>query len=169
MESKISAIIKMVKAIGPIYQNSANSVERKHMETTIGASLWYGSLKIYSGYCSKQLLLQQKEAKKWLSKRISEEHPFPRKLTATKLLLNHEKPQSELEEIINKGIAINYVTKVENKRLIPFQKEGVFETPEKSYRQAGIELIYMPIDMIKQVRKDISMLNKYCDKFYLKN
>ena len=131
----------MVKAIGPIYQNSANTIEKKHMETTIGASLWYGGLKIYSGYCSKQLLLKQKEAKKWLSKRISEEHPFPRKLTATKLLLNHERSKSELEEIINKGIVINYVTKVENKRLIQFQKKEVFKTSEKAYSQAGIKLV----------------------------
>ena len=154
----------MVKAIGPIYQNSANAIEKKHIETTIGASLWYGALKIYTGYCSKQLLLEQQEAKKWLPKRISEEHPFPRKLTAIKLLLNHERSQSDLGEIINKGISINYVTKVENKRLIPFQKEGVFETPEKSYRQAGIELVCMPIDIIKKIRKDITLLNEYCDK-----
>ena len=86
----------MDKAIGPIYQDSTNAVEKKHMETTIGASLRYGSLTIYTGYCSKQLLFQQKDAKKWLSKRISEEYPFPRKLTATKLLVNHKRSQSVL-------------------------------------------------------------------------
>jgi hypothetical protein len=38
-------------------------------------------------------------------------------------------------------LAWNYVTRQENNDLKPFQKLGVFTTPEASYQAAGIELI----------------------------
>ena len=42
---------------------------------------------------------------------------------------------------IGNKIHINFVSKSENKRLIKFQKSEVFETPQKAYDDAGIELV----------------------------
>ena len=91
---RISAIIKMVRRLGPGY-STLNSTEKIHFETTIGASLWYVRGK-YTGRCSKQLLLKQKNEKKWNTKNVSYEHPWPRKIMAKKLLLNYESPALEL-------------------------------------------------------------------------
>tara|TARA_B110001454_G_scaffold198310_1_gene202352 strand:+ start:1337 stop:1846 length:510 start_codon:yes stop_codon:yes gene_type:complete len=159
---RISAIIKMVKAIGPVY-STMTPIEKKHTQTTIGASLWYGlgGVRQYTGYCSKQLLLEQKNANKWISKYISHEHPWPRKLMATKLLSKYESPEKELKLIIEKAIVVNFVTKAENKKLIQFQKEGIFETPEKSYHQAGIELTPFPYDAIMKIKKNFNLLDQY--------
>ena len=35
------------------------------------------------------------------------------------------------------------VSKKENKQLVPYQKAGVFTTPEDAYAKVGIELVYV--------------------------
>ena len=42
---------------------------------------------------------------------------------------------------MNKYGKYNYVAKLENKELIKFQKSEVFTTPEKAYKNAGVELV----------------------------
>ena len=49
--------------------------------------------------------------------------------------------QSLANLYIEKYGKYNYVSKSENKKLIKYQKIGVFKSPEKAYQSAGIELI----------------------------
>ena len=44
----------------------------------------------------------------------------------------------EFQERYIKYCEFDYTTSSENKKLIPFQKEEVFETPEIAYDKAGI-------------------------------
>jgi hypothetical protein len=76
--------------------------------------------------------------------KLTKEHQTPRKIGGMKLMeymAQHDTTQVEFESMLQNFLAWNYVTRQENNDLKPFQKLGVFTTPEASYQAAGIELI----------------------------
>ena len=80
----------------------------------------------------------------------SEDHLYPRKITAQEILQFDWEDENNPVEIlsnlyIEKYGRYNYVSKMENKRLIKYQKIGVFVDPETAYENAGIELVDLDV------------------------
>lgn len=139
LEEKCEALLKLVLGIQDFYKTTS-SENKRLIETTIGAAIWYlpkSKLYLFTGKISK-------EAKK--KNERSEDHLYPRKIAAKEILnLNWSEEVAPLKTITNlflkKYGRYNYVSKKENKRLIQFQKSGVFISPEIAYQKAGIELV----------------------------
>ena len=137
--NKCSALLKLILGIKDFYKES-NDDNKRFIETTIGAAIWYlpkNNEILFTGKISKDAILKGEK---------SEDHLYPRKIAATELL--NYKWEDELDPVkaladlfMTKYGRYNYVSKLENKRLIKFQKSEVFETPQKSYAAAGIELV----------------------------
>tara|TARA_B100001250_G_C19775680_1_gene779428 strand:+ start:678 stop:1130 length:453 start_codon:yes stop_codon:yes gene_type:complete len=138
LEEKCEALLKLVLGIQGYYKTTS-SENKRLIETTIGAAIWYlpkSKKFLFTGKISK-------EAKE--KKEKSEDHLYPRKIAAMEILnLNWSEEVNPLKTILNlflkKYGRYNYVSKTENKKLIPFQKSGVFISPEIAYKKAGIEL-----------------------------
>ena len=74
------------------------------------------------------------------------EHFYPRQWAGYEIcnfVLEHKEDFTLhlLVDLLRDFCQIHRVTPKENRRLMEHQKVGVFETPEKSYRDAGIELV----------------------------
>ena len=75
-----------------------------------------------------------------------EEHLWPRQWCGeyiVRMFLDHEKQFtiSELVKLVYRYSHVHYVTKEENQLLRPYQKVSTFESPEESYKLAGIEMV----------------------------
>jgi hypothetical protein len=133
------------------------------LQTLIGAAIWYlpsDNKLLFSGKVSKKLLeaLEQNSEVK-----MTEEHFYPRKVSATKLFEQHlddlkSNPTETLKNLyLNEFGLFNLVLKSENDRLKKFQKVDVFVRPEEAYAQAGIELTDLTPEMVSRFPK----LKKY--------
>jgi hypothetical protein len=137
--NKCSALLNLILGIREFYKQT-NYDNKKFIETTIGAAIWYlpkNNEILFTGKISKEAILKGEK---------SEDHLYPRKIAASKLLIH--KWEDEVDPVktlsnlfMTKYGRYNYVSKSENKRLIKFQKSEVFETPQKAYDDAGIELV----------------------------
>jgi hypothetical protein len=133
------------------------------LQTLIGAAIWYlpGDNKLlFSGKVSKKLL---EALEKNSDVKMTEEHFYPRKVSATKLFEQHlddlkSNPTETLKNLyLNEFGLFNLVLKSENDRLKKFQKVDVFVRPEEAYAQAGIELTDLTPEMVSRFPK----LKKY--------
>ena len=137
--NKCSALFNLIIGVREFYKKS-NDDNKRFIETTIGAAIWYlpkNKEILFTGKISNEAILKGEK---------SEDHLYPRKIAASELL-NYQwegeaDPVKALADLfMTKYGKYNYVSKLENKRLIKFQKSEVFETPQKSYDNANIELI----------------------------
>lgn len=76
----------------------------------------------------------------------SEDHLYPRKIAAREILEAQWEDERDSVETLSKLYIerygrFNYVSKLENKKLIKFQKSEVFSNPETAYGNAGVELV----------------------------
>jgi hypothetical protein len=133
-EKRFYALYTTLCAISPIYKLEKDEYIRDRWETMIGADLFYqdSSKKLFSGFISEGSKVKD----------CVKEHKYPRKMAAKNLL---ENPPSSIEELMHLYYSeygcYNYVTSVENTKLRPFQKKGVFISPKDSYEKAGINLV----------------------------
>jgi hypothetical protein len=114
----------------------------KQIETMVGAGIWYlpstNKMKLlWTGYKSEEAIALNEE---------SEEHIYPRKLSAKKLLnivwSEIDNPEQYIKNLYYNELGkFHIVSKKENKRLVSFQREGVFVDWQTAYQQAGIKLI----------------------------
>ena len=139
VKTKCEALINLIIAIQPFYHKS-NDKQKRFIETTIGAAIFYLPKKnsvLFTGKISK-------EAKRKNEK--SEDHLYPRKIAAAELLnIKWDKIKDPAHNLANLFIKkygrYNYVSKSENKKLIQYQKSGIFKNPKKAYHRAGVELV----------------------------
>ena len=126
----IELIYDLFKVNKPLYDRSSEEGKRILL-TILDDVFWVGTnVKLFwTGLISE-------EAKSTGQK--CQQHRFPR-LLATKMMFD-DLPDTieEFQEKYIKFCEFDYTTSSENKKLIPFQKEGVFETPEIAYDKAGI-------------------------------
>ena len=108
---------------------------------TIGNSLFDMTAK-WSGYKSKELIAQEKKDP---STKKCAEHFYPRQVAGWYIVQHLVRykgmSKAKLIDFIMMFNQIHYTTSEENTRLVPFQKSGIFTTPEHAYKQAGVELI----------------------------
>ena len=135
-----SSILSMQSAYKE-HQKNGETKATQMMETLIGAGIWYlpTSKELWTGYSSKEALRLNES---------SEEHMYPRKIQGAKLLMldwsNIDDPEQYLKDLYYEKLGkFHKVSKKENKQLVPYQKAGVFTTPEDAYAKVGIELVYV--------------------------
>lgn len=108
---------------------------------TIGNSLFDMSA-TWSGYKSNTLI--QEELTNPKTKRCAE-HFYPRQVSGWRIVEHMVRygsiSKSKLIEMIEVFTQVHYTTSAENSRLVPFQKYGVFISPEHSYKQANVDLV----------------------------
>lgn len=108
---------------------------------TIGNSL-FDMNATWSGYKSKELIAA--EAINPKAKKCAE-HFYPRQVAGWRIVEHIIRygsiSKQKLIEMINVFCQVHYTTSDENSRLVPFQKYGIFISPEHSYREANVELV----------------------------
>ena len=139
VKNKCSALLKLIRGIQEFY-SSANPEQRRFIETTVGAAIWYLPKN------NKVLFTGKKGLDAIKKNERSEDHLFPRKIAATELLNFNWNKESDPEKVLvelflNKYGKFNYVSKSENKKLIKYQKSEIFKSPENAYSNAGIVLV----------------------------
>jgi len=138
---KCEGLLELVCGVQKFYQK-ANPDACSFIETTIGAAIWYLPKDhdlLFTGYISVEAVTKNER---------SEDHLYPRKIAAKYLLdydwSNESEPLNHLiDRYLKRFGRYNYVSKTENKKLVKFQRHGVFTTPEDAYEKAGIKLIPM--------------------------
>ena len=121
--------------------------QKRHLETTIGAGLWYiRSSGIWSGRISRAALESYHPDLGVKQPRLTADHEYPRKLAATELLERAwsavENPASELLQLfLDRYGSVNYVTPAENRRLSQFQRADAFTSPAEAYKRAEVNLV----------------------------
>tara|TARA_B100000965_G_C19102799_1_gene545611 strand:- start:48 stop:494 length:447 start_codon:yes stop_codon:yes gene_type:complete len=139
VKNKCKGLLKLITGIQKFYK-SANDDNKRFIETTIGAAIWYlpkDNTVLFTGKISKEAIKKKEK---------SEDHLYPRKIAAKELLnIDWDKKDKPVDVIaslfIKKYGKFNYVSKSENKKLIKFQKSEIFKSSEKAYNDAGVELV----------------------------
>jgi len=142
-KQRCKMLAALISGVHEAYTSPTTTVDQKSfIETTIGAALWYIPKinESFSGLISKKLL--ESFCCQNLDKvKISDEHIYPRKISASKLL------EMDKEKITADEVYKNYVdffcklcliTPQENKRAIKYQKKGIFKTPIQSKTNVSI-------------------------------
>lgn len=147
--SKFLGLLTVVRTVQTQYHHfvkEGKNQAAKQIETMVGAGIWYlPSTKkmqlLWTGYKSEESIALNEE---------SEEHIYPRKLSAKKLLNiiwnEIDDPEKYIEDLYYNELGrFHIVSKKENKRLVPFQREGVFVDWQTAYQQAGIKLVNVTV------------------------
>lgn len=140
--SKFLGLATLIKSVYKEYHTITDLKAKSIIETTVGAGIFYlpkSKDLLWSGLISIDAIKNNERC---------EDHMYPRKVSAVELLsVNWDginDPEEYLKQLyFQKYGKYNYVTKSENRRLVEFQKKGVFTTPEEAYKQCGIKLILM--------------------------
>ena len=139
VKNKCHALLKSVIGIQKFHKTT-NEDNQRFIDTTIGAAIWY-LLK------NNQILFTGKISKDAIGKgERSEDHLYPRKIAVQEILATKWEDENDPVETlsnlyIQKYGRFNCVSKLENKRLIQFQKSEVFVDPETAYENAAVQLV----------------------------
>ncbi len=149
---------KILVALSPVYfDKETNDNQRRLIETTIGAAIFY--LPQGQKYWTGQISLVALEALKLDPKTtLTKEHQFPRKIAAKELIyyFRAENKEVSLLELYEKKYGkYNLVTPSENKKVSAEQREGVFENIEIAYKKARIELVNITVEELSKLRKKL--------------
>ena len=142
VKQKADALSHIIISIQPYYF-SATPKNRRFIETTVGAAIWYlpkSKEILFTGMISQEALKSGER---------SEEHLYPRKIAAEELLQTQwqkieDPPEYLADAFIAKYGRYNYVSKAENRKLIQYQKSNIFTDPKKAYAAAGVILVPHP-------------------------
>lgn len=108
---------------------------------TVGNAL-FDMTPTWSGFKSQGLLDAEQQNPK--TKKCAE-HFYPRQVSGWRIvehLIQYRGiSKKKLFEMISVFIKVHYTTSEENTRLVPYQKVGVFISPEHSYQMANITLV----------------------------
>lgn len=146
IREKCEVLTKMIISLAEIYHHQETTpVQKKLIETTIGAAIWYlpHPEEFWTGYISESAIELCKEIRE--KKGLSKEHEIPRKRAAIELLTTElqaikEDKNKLFELFVKKYSQYNYVTSLENKRLVKAQKEVNYNSKE-AYKKINILLI----------------------------
>lgn len=165
IDARCDVLVKIIKAIRPIYFE-VSIYQRDLIETTIGAAIWYIP-KPYSAWTGKISLaaIESFRPSPKSEPKLSEEHVFPRKAAARELLtstLNFSIFRKLYREQYGK---LHYVTPLENKILARFQNVNILKKQKDVYKAAGIKLINISTEELRQIKKrNKSVINYLCKR-----
>ncbi len=159
LKKRCEALAGMITGIKPVYEDPRTSEDqRRFIETVIGAAVWYlpEVEECWTGMMSLAAL-RSHHPNSGGEPKLTKDHEYPRKLAAAELLARTEGESSEwsatlFELYLTKYGRYNYVTPQENKALMRYQKQGVFEDPATSYEDAGIRLLKLTEEDLRAVK-----------------
>lgn len=131
----IDTIYGLFIHVKPLFDNTPED-GRRVLLTILDDSFWVGTnVKFFwSGLISEDCRSTGQKC---------QQHRYPRLLATKFMFENLPDNIEEFQELFIKLCQFDYTTSSENKKLIPFQKEGIFETPEIAYEKAGIVLTHL--------------------------
>lgn len=135
-QQKFQSVFNLLVNLKQTYDTSTE-YQKEFLSTIVGAAIYYlpTNKLTFSGKISEKALELPK------NKRVKE-HEYPRKIVGKILLDTPPNSVDELKQLyVTKYGVWNLVTKAENTLLRKYQKEGVFVSPEISYRLAEINLV----------------------------
>lgn len=157
---RCEAQISLIQGVQDFYRgNEISSDQKRHLETTLGAGLWYiKSSGIWSGRISRAAIESYHPKSGENKPRLTADHEFPRKLAAAEILGRDwseiENPAVELLGLfLDRYGLVNYVTPKENKRLSKFQRAGTFTNSADAYTQAAVNLIEASESQLASIKK----------------
>lgn len=154
IDGRCDSLVELLRVIKPIYFRSTR-YQKAFIETLIGAALWYIP-KPQNAWTGKMSLaaIRDFDPTKKTKPKVSEEHVFPRKIAAKKLLLMKNLTKPKFRKLYRGKLGkIHYITPSENRYLIPFQKSGVFDETKNIYRTVGIKLITISVQELQKIKK----------------
>lgn len=164
LEQQCATLAAVIVSIRPVYTKSSD-VQKALIETMIGAAIWYipKPPDAWTGYISMGALKAFHPDSGIAKPKFSEEHVYPRKVAARMLLSDGALDASTMTAIFREKYGrLHYITSDENKVVQPFQRVGVFTTPDDAYAKAGVILIEVAREDLKQIKKrDRSVVEKY--------
>ncbi len=155
LDEKCSVLADTIAAIRPVYEK-ATPRQKALLETVIGAALWYipKPASAWTGCISLGALKSFHPDSGMTKPTCSEEHVYPRKVTARALLNDQSLTAASLSVDYRKKYGrLHFITKEENKSVQPHQRIAVFSTPELAYEKAGIILITLTDSELTKVKK----------------
>jgi hypothetical protein len=160
LRQRCDVLVQVAKQLGAIYDNpDATKTQRDYIETILGAALWYlpTSKELWTGRISVQALADFHPDSGIATPRLTEDHEFPRKVSAVELLRcawEDPDPSGAMVELyLQKYGRYNYITPKEKKALVIFQKGHVFTEPAAAYSKAGVELVDVSLCELKLIKK----------------
>ncbi len=155
LTQRCEVLAEVVLALRRVYQGEKDvSDTQKHLlQTIIGAAIWYlpACDGLFSGWISANALEEWKKNGKRVAT-LTKEHRYPRKHAGADLL---KAKGSELsgKEILDRYKRrwgrYNFVTKKENRSLVPFQRKSM--SAKRCYRAANIVLEKAPAELINRL------------------
>jgi hypothetical protein len=154
IDERCDALVIMVKATRHVYLR-ASKYQQDFIETVVGAAIWYLP-RMKTAWTGKISLAAVKSfgSAETVSPKLSEEHVFPRKAAARRILLDKHLSSSsfrkQYRDIYGK---LHYITPAENRRIVSYQKSDEFTTKTDIYAQADIILINVSDSDLSHIKK----------------
>ena len=139
----------------PVYE-AASPRQRALLETIIGAGIWYipKPSRAWTGRISVGALRTFHPESGVLRPRLSEEHVYPRKVAARLLLEDPSLDGPALANLFREKYGrVHLITSEENKAVQPFQRVGVFTSPDEAYVKAGIAFVEIPDEELRHIKR----------------
>jgi hypothetical protein len=160
LQQRCAVLVEVAKKLGTLYTTDGATVTQRHyIETILGAALWYlpTSKELWTGKISIQALRDFHPRSGSAKPRLTEDHEFPRKVSAVELMQRawkDEDPSAAMLELyLKKYGRFNYITPTENKVLVKFQKTHLFADPESAYASANVRLLTISSAELKKILK----------------
>jgi len=155
LEKHCAALAEVIIAVRPVYAK-LETEQKALIETMIGAAIWYVPKpnNAWTGCMSASALKMFHPDSGSENPKFSEEHVYPRKVAA-QLLLEDQGLTGERMALLfrEKYGKLHYTTSDENKLAQPFQRAGVFTSPEEAYSKAGIKFIQVLKDDLRSIKQ----------------
>ena len=155
LDEQCEIVAALIVAARPSY-GSATAKQRALLETIIGAGIWYipKPSGAWTGRISVGALRAFHPASGREKPRLSEEHVYPRKVTARLLLEDAALTGPSLSLLFREKYGrVHLITPEENKTVQRFQRAGVFTSPEDAYSQALIEFVGVTTDDLRKIKR----------------
>jgi hypothetical protein len=153
-------LLNLITGIQKAYRETANDDEKRFIETTIGAAIYYlphEHNRLWSGFVSETAINEHHPENESLKPRLTKDHYYARKRAARDLLKsewqNDEQSVKKIMQLFqDKFGRFHYVTPTENSRLKQHQ-EGDDATPDEAYKAAGIKLTKVDPKLLSAIRR----------------
>ena len=153
-------LLNLIKGVQKTYREITNDDEKRYIETTIGAAIYYlphEHNSLWSGLVSETAIKDHHPESGSLKPRLTRDHFYVRKRSARDLL-NQEWQHDEqsvkriMQLFQEKYGRFHYVTPTENSRLKQHQDRDD-ATPDDAYKAAEIRLIKIDSKLLSVIRR----------------
>jgi hypothetical protein len=153
-------LLNLIKGVQNAYREITNDDEKRYIETTIGAAIYYlphEHNRLWSGLVSEAAIKDHHPESGSPKPRLTRDHFYVRKRAARDLLnqewrLDEQSVKRIMQLFQEKYGRFHYVTPTENSRLRQHQERDD-ATPDHAYEAAGIRLIKIDPKLLPVIRR----------------